>query len=72
MAFSSFLVSASIVAGATYVYLEKDSIVESSKEAITEEIQGIVLESLENGLNSSVPEIPGVESSGIPIPSIPF
>jgi len=72
MAFSSFLVSASIVAGGTYVYLEKDSITESVKENITKEIQGMVSESLVNGLNSGVPEIPGVESGGTSIPSIPF
>ena len=72
MAFSSFLVSASIVAAGTYVYLEKDSIIKSVKENIAGEIQDIVGDSLVNGLNSGVPEIPGVESGGTSIPSIPF
>jgi len=72
MAVGSFLVSASIVAAGTYVYLEKDNIIESVKENIAGEIQDIVGDSLVNGLNSGVPEVPGVESGGTSIPSLPF
>ena len=68
----SFAVSASIVAGGTYVYLEKDNLVESVKENITKEIQGIVGDALVGGLNSGVPEVPGVESGGTDLPSLPF
>lgn len=72
MAVGSFLVSAAIVAAGTYVYLEKDNIIESVKENIAGEIQDIVGDSLVNGLNSGVPEVPGVESGGTSIPSLPF
>ena len=72
LAVGSFLVSAAIVAGGTYVYLEKDNIIKSVKENIAGEIQDIVGDSLVNGLNSGVPEVPGVESGGTPIPSLPF
>jgi len=61
-----------VVAGGTYVYLEKDNLVESVKENITKEIQGIVGDALVGGLNSGVPEVPGVESGGTSIPSLPF
>ena len=72
MAVGSFLVSAAIVAAGAYVYVEKDNIIESVKENIAGEIQDIVSDSLVNGLNSGVPEIPGVESGGTSIPSLPF
>jgi hypothetical protein len=72
LALTSFAVSAGVVAGGTYVYLEKDNLVESVKENITKEIQGIVGDALVGGLNSGVPEVPGVESGGTSIPSLPF
>ena len=72
LAVVSFAVSAGIVAGGTYVYLEKDNLIESVKENITKEIQGIVGDALVGGLNSGVPEVPGVESGGTSIPSLPF
>ena len=72
LAVVSFAVSAGIVAGGTYVYLEKDNLVESVKENITKEIQGIVGDALVGGLNSGVPEVPGVESGGTSIPTLPF
>jgi len=72
LALTSFAISAGVVAGGTYVYLEKDNLVESVKENITKEIQGIVGDALVGGLNSGVPEVPGVESGGTSIPSLPF
>ena len=72
LALTSFAISVGIVAGGTYVYLEKDNLVESVKENITKEIQGIVGDALVGGLNSGVPEVPGVESGGTSIPSLPF
>ena len=72
LAVVSFAVTAGIVAGGTYVYLEKDNLVESVKENITKEIEGIVGNALVSGLNSDVPEVPGVESGGTDLPSLPF
>ena len=72
LALTSFAISAGVVAGGTYVYLEKDNLVESVKENITKEIEGIVGDALVDGLNSGVPEVPGVESGGTSIPSLPF
>ena len=68
----SFAVSAGVVAGGTYVYLQKDAMIESVKENIAKEIQGIVSDALVDGLNSGVPEVPGVESGGTDLPSLPF
>ena len=73
LSLASFCVSVGVVAGVSYVYLEKDNIIDGVKERVTEEIQGIVSDSLVDGLNSEVPEVPGVGSpGGTSIPTLPF
>ncbi len=76
LALASFCVSAGIVGGGYYVYTQKDAYIESVKENITKEIQGIVGDALVGSLNSGVPEVPGVtelpSTEGSSIPSIPF
>ena len=72
LALTSFAVSAGVVAGGTYVYLQKDAMIETVKENVTKEIQSIVSDALVGGLNSGVPEVPGVESGGTDLPSLPF
>lgn len=73
LALASFAVSAGVVAGGTYVYLQKDAMIESVKENITKEIQGIVGDALVDGLNSGVPEVPGAETPELEgVPSLPF
>ena len=76
LALASFCVSAGIVGGGYYVYTQRDAYIESVKENITKEIQGIVEDALVGGLNSGVPEVPGVtevpSTEGSSIPSIPF
>ena len=72
LAVTSFAVSAGIVAGGTYVYLQKDAMIESVKENITKEIQGIVGDALVGGLNSGVPGVSGDTPGGTSIPSLPF
>ena len=73
LALTSFAVSAGIVAGGTYVYLQKDAMIESVKENIAKEIEGIVGDALVDGLNSGVPEVPGADTPGLGgVPSVPF
>ena len=79
LALLSFCVSAGIVAGGTYVYLEKERLVESVKENIAEEIQGIVEDALVDGLNSDVlggdslpAPVPAEGGTPVPIEVIPF
>ena len=73
LALTSFAVSAGVVAGGTYVYLQKDALIESVKENITKEIQGIVGDALVDGLNSGVPEVPGADTPDLGgVPSLPF
>ena len=69
LALVSFCVSAGIVAGGTYMYLEKEKLVESVKENITKEIQEIVKDALVDGLNS---DVLGGENLPTPVPNVPF
>ena len=76
MAVSSFIVSFGIVGGGYHLYTQKDAYIESAKENITKEIQGIIEGLLVDSLNSSVPKEPGVtevpSAEGNTVPSIPF
>ena len=77
LALTSFCVSAGVVAGGTYLYLEKDNIIQDVRENVAGEIQGLVEDSLVSGLNSSVPGGDSLPSGGdlVPetsVPGIPF
>ena len=76
LALVSFAVSAGVVAGGTYVYLQKDTLIESAKEKVTKEIQGIIGGALEGalggGLNSSMPGGDTSTDLPAPVPNTPF
>ena len=79
LALASFCVSAGVVAGGTYVYLQKDAMIESVKENVKKEIQGIVEGALIDGLNSDVlggdslpAPVPTEGGTPVPIEVIPF
>ena len=69
LSLTSFCVSVGIVAGGTYVYLNKDAMIQSVRESVAAEIQGFVEDALVEGLNSSIPgsdSLPGTSVPGIP------
>lgn len=76
LALVSFAVSAGVVAGGTYVYLQKDALIESAKEKVTKEIQGIIGGALEGALGGELnSSIPGGDTSTdlpAPVPNTPF
>lgn len=72
LALVSFAVSAGIVVGGAYVYTQKDAMIESAKENITKEIQGIIGSALGDGLNSSIPGGDVPTTLPAPIPNTPF
>ena len=66
LAISSFVVSAAVVAGGTYVYLNKDALIDQVKQAAMEQVA--------SSLPSILPaaELPSVSSpSALPI-TLPF
>lgn len=74
LAFTSFCVSAGMVGAGTYVYLNKDALIEQAKE---EAIKSLT-ESLGGGLPSVLlggpaDPVAGMDESGaVPLPVIPF
>ena len=73
MAVTSFAVSAGIVAGGSYVYLNREAIIDNVRDRVAEEI-GEAIPGIVKGLMPKVPSVPGVPSggSGSSIPGLPF
>jgi len=73
LALASFGVSAAIVGAGTYVYLNKDALVESAKEAATKAATEAVAGALPGMLESAMPKMPEVTGGNIPSgPALPF
>ena len=67
LALASFAVSASVVGGGAYVFLNKDNIVEGIKANVTKAVMGAVTASLPGMMDGAMPELPG--TTGGPIPA---
>ena len=70
LALSSFVVSASVVGGGVYVYLNKDAMIEDAKEKITNAATEAIAGALPGMLDAAMPELPGATGGAIPaVPS---
>ena len=67
LALSSFVVSAAIVSGGVYVYLNKDAMVESAKEKIAKAATEAIAGALPGMLDAAMPELPEVTGGAIPV-----
>ena len=76
----SFAVSAGVVAGGTYVYLNKDALAEQAKERVTEAVTsaiGEALGGLGTGLTPEVnSDVPSLQDDTVTptegVPTVPF
>ena len=66
LALVSFGVSAAVVAGGTYVYLNKDAMIENAKQAATKAATEAVTAALPGLLDAAMPEMPEVTGGAIP------
>lgn len=66
LALTSFGVSSVIVGGSAYVYVNKDSLIESAKAAATKAATEAVAGALPGMLDSAVPKLPGVTGDAVP------
>jgi|TARA_B100000900_G_scaffold235354_1_gene199815 hypothetical protein len=66
LALTSFAVSASIVGGSAYVYLNKDALIESAKAAATKAATEAVAGALPGMIDSAMPKLPGATGGAIP------
>jgi hypothetical protein len=62
LAVLSFLGTASIVGAGTYVYLNKDALIESAKKEATKAATDAVMKAIPGMLDAAMPEIPEVPS----------
>ena len=67
LAVLSFAVSAAVVGGAGYLYVQKDALIDSVKEQATEQITGIVTDAVGGALVGGL----GGPSDGGSTPSVP-
>ena len=67
LAVSSFVVSASIVGGGAYVYLNKDAMIEDVKEKVTNAATEAIAGALPGMLDAAMPELPGATGGAIPM-----
>ena len=67
LAVSSFVVSASIVGGGVYVYLNKDAMIEDVKEKVTTAATEAIAGALPGMLDAAMPELPGATGGAIPM-----
>ena len=74
LAVLSFGVSAGIVAGGAYVYLNKDALIEQAKEEVFAQMGEALSGQLGSTLLSGEADpVAGMDESGaLPIPSLPF
>lgn len=69
IALLSGLVSLSVVGGGTYLYLNKDTLVEDAREKVTKAVTDTITEALPGIVQGAIPKMPSV--TGPAVPSIP-
>jgi hypothetical protein len=67
LSLASFVVSAAVVGGGVYVYLNKDAMIEDVKEKVTKAAMGAITDALPGMLDAAMPELPEVTGGAVPI-----
>ncbi len=72
LALASFGVSAAVVGAGTYVYLNKDTLIESAKEEAIKQVTATVTEALPGMIQGAMPKMPSATGNIIESkPAIP-
>ena len=66
LALASFAVSAAVVGGGAYVYLNKDAMIESVKEKVTSAATEAIAGALPGMMDAAMPELPEVTGGAMP------
>ena len=66
LALASFAVSASIVGGGTYLYLNKDVLIEDARNNVTKAATEAITDALPGLVNSAMPKLPSATGGAIP------
>ena len=66
LALSSFVVSAAVVGGGAYVYLNKDAMIENAKEKVAKAAAEAIAGALPGMLDAAMPELPNITGGAVP------
>ena len=66
VALLSGLVSLSVLGGGVYLYVQKDSIIESQKAALVKAISDAMTDTLPGMMDAAIPEIPSTTGPNLP------
>jgi hypothetical protein len=73
LALASFGVSAAVVGGGAYLYLNKDTLIEEAREKAIEAVTSAITEALPGMIEGAMPEMPEVTGGAVPTgTSLPF
>jgi hypothetical protein len=67
LALASFAVSAAVVGGGTWLYLNKDVLIEEAREKAASAATEAVAGALPGLIDAAMPELPGVTGGAIPM-----
>ena len=67
LAVVSFVGVAGIIGGGTYVYTQRDALIENAKEKITKAATEAIAGALPGMLDAAMPELPGATGGAIPM-----
>ena len=67
LALSSFVVSAAVVGGGTWLYLNKDVMLEEAREKIATAATEAIAGALPGMLDAAMPELPGATGGVVPM-----
>ena len=71
LALTSFAVSAAVVGGGAYVYLNKDAMIERAKERIANAATEAIAGALPGMIDSAMPELPKTTGPATPTMRLP-
>jgi hypothetical protein len=69
LAVLSFVGTAGIIGGGTYVYLQRDSIIEQVKEGVANAATEAIAGALPGMMDSAMPELPDATGGALPLPA---
>lgn len=72
VALLSGLVSLAVLGGGAYLYVQKDTLIEQSRERVTAAITEAITEALPSLVDAAVPGVPEMTGPVVPSPTMPF
>jgi hypothetical protein len=72
VALLSGLVSLAVLGGGAYLYVQKDTLIEQSRERVTAAITEAITEALPSLVDAAVPGVPEITGPAVPSPTMPF